>query len=69
MKRCGGCYRGLYKGSAPFVWMPYTLLDDSLRRLGQKAYQVLATHRRAEVGGDRQSAGYSSLCRIEKCQE
>jgi hypothetical protein len=35
--------------------------NDSLRRLGQKAYQVLSTHRRAEVGGDEQSAGYSSL--------
>jgi hypothetical protein len=32
---------------------------DSLRRLGQKAYQVLATHRRAEMGGE--GAGYCSL--------
>jgi hypothetical protein len=35
--------------------------NDSLRRLGQKSYQVLSTHRRAEVGGNRWSAGYRSL--------
>ena len=35
---------------------------NSLRRLGQKAYQVLATHRIAEAGGDRRTGGYKGLC-------
>jgi hypothetical protein len=37
---------------------------DSLSRLRQKAYQVLATHRRAELGGG--SADYFSLCSIAR---
>jgi len=36
--------------------------QNSLRRLGQKAYQVLATHRIAEAGDDRWTAGYKGLC-------
>jgi hypothetical protein len=38
----------------------------SLRRLGQKAYQILAAHGRLRRGGGTRSAGCHSLCSGEK---
>lgn len=55
---CGGCYLGLQRSVLPhrvFSTLLHAALcfrrgaprDDSLCRLGQEAYQILATHGRA----------------------